>query len=156
MEPPWCAGFDEVEVRLYRSRMQSPSHDSIRRAFALGNALSAAGLVGLCAALPARYWAVDAPAIVLCALATASAIGLARKSSWWFRALRASALCELFAGLAALSALALSVSYLGGVHGELGNMTVAFWIAGSLLLLPYLVVYPALQLLWLHAQHRTG
>lgn len=136
--------------------MQSLGHDSIRWAFAFGNFLSAAGFVGVFAALPARYWAVDVPTLLLCVLSAASAVGLARKTRWWPRALRASAFCELVAGLAALAALALAVSYLGGVHGELGNMTVGFWIAGSLLLLPYLIVYPALQLVWLHAQTRTS
>jgi hypothetical protein len=131
--------------------MQRPSHDLIRWGFAFGNFASAAGIAGLLVALPMRYWAVDVPASLLCALTAASAVGLVRQSPWWPRALRASACCELAVGLAALTALALSVSYLGGVHGEVGKMAVGTWITGSLFLLPYLVVYPGLQLLWLHA-----
>jgi hypothetical protein len=148
--------IDRDEREQYRSAMQQPSHDLIRWGFAIGNLASAAGIAALLIALPMRYWAIDVPGSLLCALAAASALGLVRQSSWWSRALRVSALSALVFGLAALSALALGVSYLGGVHGELGRMTIGTWIAGSLFLLPYLVLYPALQLLWLHAQSRTA
>ena len=45
---------------------------------------------------------------------------------------------------------------MSGVHGELARTALGFWVGGSLLVLPYLVIYPLLQLLWLHAQRRRG
>jgi hypothetical protein len=130
---------------------------SIRRAFAVGNVLLAAVFIALLATLPARYAVVDIALVALSALALASAVGVwNRGNSWGLRVLRASALGMLLAGLAAISALALGVSYLSGVYGELARTALGFWIGGSLLLLPYLVIYPLLQLLWLHAQRRRG
>jgi hypothetical protein len=128
----------------------------IRRAFAIGNACLSAVFVALLLALPTRYWTVDVVLLLLSALTAASAVGVWRRNSWGFRVLRASALCALASGLAAISALALGISYLSGVHGELAQTALGFWIGGSLLLLPYLVIYPLLQLLWLHAQHRRN
>jgi hypothetical protein len=61
-------------------------------------------------------------------------------------------LCELAFGLAAVAALVLGVSYLGGVHGEVGHGGLIVSIALSALLIPYLVVYPSLQLLWIHRE----
>jgi hypothetical protein len=129
----------------------------IRRAFATGNVLLAAAMIALLAALPVRYAVADVALVGLSALALASALGIwNRNNSWGLRVLRASALSMLLAGLAAISALALGVSYLSGVYAELARTALGFWIGGSLLLLPYFVIYPLLQLLWLHAQRRRS
>jgi hypothetical protein len=125
-------------------------------AFAIGNGLLAVLVgVGVFAGLPVRYWAVDGTAGALAALLLLSAIGLVRSSPWRWRVLRASALCELTIGLSAIAALALGVSYLGGIHNDVGRNALVAWIAGSALLFPYLIVYPALQLLWVHARSRV-
>jgi hypothetical protein len=128
----------------------------IRRAFAIGNGILALVLVALLAALPTHYWLVDVVLVTLSGLGLASAVGVWNRTAWGLRVLRAAALGMLFAGLASISALALGVSYLSGVYGELARTALGFWIGGSLLLLPYLVIYPLLQLLWLHAQRRRG
>lgn len=130
----------------------------IRRAFAIGNALLAAVFIALLLSLPTRYWVMDTVLVVLSVLALAAAVGVWSRdnNAWGLRLLRGFALGSLFAGLAAVSALALGVSYLSGVHGELARTALGFWLGGSLLLLPYLVIYPLLQLLWLHAQRRRG
>ena len=86
----------------------------------------------------------------------AASLGLLRGSAWRWRVLRASALCELAIGLIAIAALALGVSYLGGIHNEVGRNAWVASIAGSVLLFPYLIVYPGLQLLWLSARAREG
>ncbi len=132
------------------------SDGPIRRAFAIGNGLLAVTLVALLGSLPTHYWPVDGVLVALSVLALASAVGMWNRSVWGLRALRVAALGMLFAGLTAISALALGVSYLSGVHGEMAHTALGFWIGGSLLLLPYLVIYPLLQLLWLHAQRRRG
>jgi hypothetical protein len=121
--------------------------------FAIVNALLAIALLGgVFGALPTRFWAVDIPSAGLAALLLVSAIGVSTQRSWGRAALRISALCALAIGLATLAALALSASYLGGIHGELGRNGLIACIVGACLLGPYLIIYPALQLLWLHAQ----
>jgi hypothetical protein len=125
----------------------------VYRVFALGNALLAALLVlGVFRALPVRYWAVDLPSVLLAGLLLLSSYGLLRRRAWCLRALRVCALCELVVGLSAVAALLLAVSYLGGVHGEVGRSALIVASAGSALLLPYLVVYPSLQLLWVQRE----
>jgi hypothetical protein len=122
--------------------------------FACGNALLAVALlVGVFGALPARYWAVDVPSVLMAGLLLLSTYGLLRRTAWGMRALQLSALCELGFGLAAVAALILGVSYLGGVHGDVGHSGLVISIVGSALLVPYLVIYPSLQLLWIH--HRA-
>jgi hypothetical protein len=136
--------------------MSRASREAIAWAFAVGNGLLAVLLcIGVFGALPVRYWAVDGSTCALAGLLALSSFGLLRSSPWRWRALRASALCELAIGLSAIAALALGVSYLGGVHNEVGRNALVAWIAGSALLFPYLIVYPALQLLWIHARVRV-
>jgi hypothetical protein len=131
--------------------------DGVRSVFAAGNALLAAALLGgVFGALPVRYWAVDLPSVLMAALLLISAYGLVRRSAWEMRALRVSASCELVLGLAAVAALVLGVSYLGGVHGDVGRSGMVIAIVGSALLFPYLVVYPSLQLVWIHRTNLTA
>jgi hypothetical protein len=126
------------------------SERAVVRTFVIGNCLLGAGLLaGVFAALPVRYWAVDVPASLLAALAFVSAFGLARGLGWGRRALGVCARCELALGLAAFAALALSVAYLGGVHGVAGKAGLNALFLGGLLIAPYLIAYPLLQLAWL-------
>ena len=133
--------------------MPRARREAISSAFAIGNGLLAVLLcIGTFAALPVRYWPVDGLVCVLAGLLSLSSIGLLRSSPWRWHVLRASALCELAIGLIAIAALALGVSYLGGIHNDVGRNARGAAIAGSALLVPYLIVYPVLQLLWLHAR----
>jgi hypothetical protein len=129
------------------------SQRAIVRTFVIGNCLLGLGaLGGVFGALPVRYWAVDTCTVLLAVLLFASAWGMARDLRWGLSALRVSALCELALGLAALAALALGISYLGGVHGAVGKSGLNALILGSLLIAPYLIAYPSLQLLWIHGR----
>lgn len=125
--------------------------------FIVGNTLLGLGApAGVFAGLPVRYWPVDASSVVLALLLLASAWGLLRRVSWSLQVLRASAWCELSLGLAALAGLLLSIAYLGGVHGTVGRNGLAVLLLGSLLIVPYLIAYPILQLLWVDARVRQG
>ena len=79
---------------------------------------------------------------------------MARATRWAGAALRACALVELCVGLLAVAGLGISAAYFGGVHGELGRSGLMTFILGMTLLLPYLIVYPSVQLLWLHRQQQ--
>ncbi|HEX4355552.1 MAG TPA: hypothetical protein VHZ95_21650 [Polyangiales bacterium] len=120
------------------------------RIFAIGNALLAIALLcGVFLALPVRFWGVDAPSVLMASLLALSSFGLLRQTAWRFRALRISALCELAVGLVAIASMVLAISYLGGIHGEVGRSGLVIALVGSALLIPYLIIYPSLQLVWL-------
>jgi hypothetical protein len=124
-------------------------------AFAIGNALLAVVvLAGVFGGLAMRWWVVDVPSVGLATLLLLSSFGLARATRWAATALRACAIVELVVGLIALAALGVSAAYLGSVHGELGRSGLMTFILGLALLLPYLIVYPSVQLLWLYRQQQ--
>jgi hypothetical protein len=125
--------------------------EPVRLTFACANALLAIALLfGVFGALPVRYWPVDAASSLLAIVLLISAYGVLRRSAWHLRALRVSAVCELSLGLTAIAALVLGVVYLGGVHGGVGRTALTVALAGSAFLVPYLVIYPVLQLIWIH------
>jgi hypothetical protein len=132
-----------------------PYRSSITWAFAIGNALLAVVmLAGVFGGLGTRWWVVDVPSVGVAGLLLLSSFGLARATRWAATALRACALVELCVGLLAIAALGVSAAYFGGVHGELGRSGLMTFILGMTLLLPYLIVYPSVQLLWLHRQQQ--
>src|SRR4051794_1140150 len=91
-------------------------------AFAVGNALLALGVLGgVFGGLGVRWWVVDVPSVAVAALLLLSSFGLARAQRWAFGALRACAVVELAVGLLAVAALAISATYFGSVHGEVGK-----------------------------------
>lgn len=133
------------------------SRSLVSRSFAIGNVLLAAFLVwGTFGGLSARDLWVDAPAVMLALLLCASALGLLRNAPWALALLRACASIELLIGMVAIAALALSVSYLFGTHSDLGRSGALSMTVVIALLLPYLVVYPVLQLLWVYGKQRQA
>ena len=106
-------------------------------------------LAGIWLGLPARWIVVDAigSAIALCALG--SAAGLLLHKVWAPALARAVAWIELLAGTLTISALAVSAAQLAGSYGPVGSGGALLMGAIALLVLPYLVVLPALQLAWL-------
>jgi hypothetical protein len=133
------------------------SERALIRTFVTGNTLLGLGApLGAFLGLPVRYLPVDLASGLLAALLLASAWGLARDRPWCTRVLRISALCELGLGLTGVAALALGVAYLGGIHGAVGRNALQIAIWGSLLIAPYLIVYPCLQLLWIERHANAG
>lgn len=134
-----------------------PSRSLVSRSFAIGNALLAAVVLwATFGGLTARDYWVDAPAVLLAAMLLVSSLGLLRGAPWALRMLRTCASIELLIGLCAIAGLALSVSYLLGTHSELGRsgaLTMTLLLA---LLLPYMVVYPVLQLIWVYGTQRQA
>jgi hypothetical protein len=132
------------------------SRSLVSRTFAVGNVLLA-GLVLWAAfsGLTARDLWVDGPAVVLALMLLSSSAGLLRNAPWALRMLRACASIELLIGFVAIAALALSASYLVGTHGDLGRSGALTMTLVLALMLPYLVLYPVLQLIWVYARQHA-
>ena len=113
--------------------------------------LAAALLVafGVFVALPARWWPVDAGAVVIALLLAAAGIALVTRQSWAARVVRVASLVVLGLGLLLIGLLAASVSYLSGVYGSAGRGGAIILVLLAALVLPYLVILPAAQLLWI-------
>jgi hypothetical protein len=118
--------------------------------FALGNLVPAVvfGLTGV--ALPVRYLFADVLLfLVIATVAGSSGVALFRADRA-LPALRVGALTLLGLGLLLIAAAGLSVAYLRGVQGDYGRGGVLIMSIVLLLALPYLVVYPVLELWLLH------
>jgi hypothetical protein len=118
--------------------------------FASLNAL--AGLIWLIAAfalIDLRYWALDAAAISLASLEWLSALALYLRLSWALRALRVAAWLTFAVGLVVVALVVLTMTFLRTVHGEDG--AAASLLSGLVvaLIVPYALVLPVAQLLWL-------
>jgi hypothetical protein len=129
-----------------------PGPDLLARLFGaldLGAALVVA--LGVFAGLPARWWVVDAPAGVAIALFAAAGVGLVVRAPWGERVARVASVVALVLGLLLVSTLAVTASYLSGIYGAVGRGGAVILALVAALALPYLVAFPAAQLLWLRA-----
>ena len=106
-------------------------------------------LAGIWLALPARYLLVDVLGTLLAFAAFAAAAGLWLHKRWGLGVARAVAWMELVLGTLTVSALAWSASLLAGSYGPVGDGGAVLMGTVGLLVLPYLVVLPALQLVFL-------
>jgi hypothetical protein len=117
--------------------------------FAVTNAFVAALLaVGIFVALPDRWFWVDAPAALVVVVLLASSFGLVSRRSWSLDLVRAAALLVLLVGLGFLGGLTLALAFLSGLIGEVGRAGVVVFALVSALVLPYLVIYPSVLLVW--------
>jgi hypothetical protein len=105
--------------------------------------------LGVFAGLPARWWLVDAPAVVVIVLLTAAGAGLLGRFPWGERVARVASMVTLALGLVLVSALVIAASYLSGIYGAVGRGGALILVLVAALALPYLIAFPASQLLWL-------
>jgi hypothetical protein len=125
---------------------------SRRAALAFGIAdLMTAGLVllGVFVALPARWWPVDAAAAALGVLELGAGVSLLVRPGRAEPLARVASVAALGLGLFVVSVLALTASWLSGVYGPVGEGGAIIFFLVAALALPYLVVLPAVQLVWL-------
>jgi hypothetical protein len=106
--------------------------------------------------LPTRYFPIDAAATVVILLLGAAGVGLVAKKSWAALVARAASVVTLALGLALVTTLAFTVSYLSGIYGPVGRGGALILGLAAALGIPYLVVLPAAQLVWLGPWRRTG
>jgi hypothetical protein len=117
--------------------------------FAVTNALIAALLaVGVSVGLPDRWFWVDAPAVLVVVLLLVSSVALVKERHWSFGVVRAAAALVLLVGLGFLGGLTLALAFLSGLIGEVGRAGVVVFALVSALVLPYLVIYPSVLLVW--------
>jgi|SRR5580692_1428217 hypothetical protein len=104
---------------------------------------------GVFVALPSRYWPIDLPAVLLVLGQLAAAVALFAQVPWARRVAAGVSLATLVLGLALVSALALTASWLSGVYGPVGRGGGIILTLVAILALPYLVALPAVQLFWM-------
>ena len=125
----------------------------MRVTFGVLNALCALVLsVGLFGVIQPRFWALDVPLSIIALLQLVSAVGLLAKLPWALRALSVAAWVSFVLGLVIVFLIVLTMLFLRGIHGDYGVAALA--VSGLIvaLLVPYVVVLPALELLWLKRQ----
>jgi hypothetical protein len=105
--------------------------------------------LGVFVGLPARWWVVDVPAAVIILLLGAAGVGLVMRKPWGERVARVASMVTLGLGLLLVAIVSLTASYLRGIYGPVGMGGSVILVLVAALALPYLVVLPASQLLWL-------
>lgn len=117
---------------------------------AITQALLGAGmLLGIWVALPARFLLVDAVGTLAGVCLVGSSLSLATRRPWGLPVARAVAGMSLSLGCVLVTALAWSASHLAGLYGPVGSGGALLMSIVALLVLPYLIGVPALQLAWL-------
>ncbi len=125
----------------------------MRVAFGVLNALSALVLlVGVYGVVEPRFWALDLPLSCIALVDLVSAVGLLAKLPWALRALTVAAWVSFVFGLLVVSLILLTLVFLRGIHGDYGVAALAVSLLIVALLVPYTLVLPALELLWLKRQ----
>ena len=117
-----------------------------------------AGIVafGVFRGLPTRWWVVDGGATVVFALMALSSVALLVNHRQAVAITRVAAAVVFVLGLALFATLALTASWLYGVYGPVGKGGAALFILVAFLVLPYLVVFPAVLLAWVGPRQRKG
>ena len=104
---------------------------------------------GVWLGLPARWVWVDVPATTLACCAFVAGVALLKRTRWALPFSRAVLWAQLVIGTLTASLLATAAAQLAGSYGPVGAGGALLLITIALLVLPYLVVFPALQLQWL-------
>jgi hypothetical protein len=99
--------------------------------------------------LPARWGPIDAAALVVIVLMATSGLALLTKRRFAERLARIGAYVVLVIGMTIFAALALTASWLSGVYGPIGRGGALIFGLVAAMVLPYTIVLPAAELLWL-------
>lgn len=125
--------------------------------FGVADLLTAALVtLGVFVGLPARWVVVDVTAGALVALKVASGVLLMVRARRAHTMAIAAAVVALALGLALVTTLALTASWLSGVYGPVGRGGALLLALVAALALPYLVVLPAAQLFWFLPAPKAG
>jgi hypothetical protein len=103
-------------------------------------------LIGIWVALPARYAVVDALGTGVAGLYAVAAVALLSGVRWALSLARVASYVALGLGAVAVTLLAMSAAHLAGLYGPVGSGGALLLGTVALLILPYLVALPAVQL----------
>jgi hypothetical protein len=118
--------------------------------FGIADLITAAVIaLGVFVGLPSRWALVDVPSLALIAAHIGAAVGLLTAKPWAAAAARIASALSLGLGLAVVTTLALTASWLSGVYGPVGMGGAVVLALVAALALPYLVVLPVVRLVWL-------
>ena len=106
--------------------------------------------------LPARWGPVDAAGLVVVVLMASSGLALLTKRRFAERLARIASVVVLAIGMTLFAALVLTASWLAGVYGPVGRGGALIFGLVAGMVLPYAIVLPAAELLWLGAPARGG
>ena len=109
-------------------------------------------LLGVFVVVKPRFWALDVPLAAIALLELVSAVALLAKLRWALRALALAAWVSLLLGLLVVSLIVLTMVFLRSIHGDAGVAGTAVSALIIALLVPYTLVLPTLELLWLKRQ----
>lgn len=121
-----------------------------RIGFGIANVAVAVFVVaGVFRFLPTRWWVVDTGAAIVGLLLGASGVALLAKASVAEKLTRIASGLVLVIGLALVTALVSTAGWIAGVYGQVGaSGAIIFGLVGALVL-PYVVVLPAVELAWI-------
>ena len=110
-------------------------------------------MIGIWVALPARYAVVDVLGTGVALLYAAAAAGLLSGARWGHSLARGASYIALGLGALTVTLLAMSAAQLSGLYGPVGSGGALLLGTVALLVLPYLVALPAVQLALLRRGH---
>jgi hypothetical protein len=135
----------------------SPLDRRARIGFGIANvAVAVFVAAGVFRLLPTRWWVVDAGAVVVALLLGASGVALLARHPLAERLTRIAAAIVLALGIALFSAIALTASWISGVYSQVGTSGAIIFGLVAALVLPYVVVLPAVELAWIGPRPRRA
>jgi hypothetical protein len=112
-------------------------------------AIGAFVALGVFRLLPTRWWPVDFASAAIALLLGASGVALLRNAAIAERLTRIASAVVLALGLVLFAATAITASWISGVYQQVGSTGAIIFGLVAALLLPYLVVFPAVELAWI-------
>ena len=106
-------------------------------------------VVGVFRFLPARWWLVDTGAVIVGLLLGASGLALLAKAPIAEALTRIASGLVLVIGLSLFTAIVTTAGWIGGVYGQVGTSGAIIFGLVAALVLPYVVVLPAVELAWI-------
>lgn len=135
--------------------MTDARHRRVRIGFGIANLFTSVLVyAGVFQGLPARWLPVDGAAVVVIALLASSGIALLADRRGADTLARIASIVVLAAGMLVFAALVLTASWLAGVYGPVGRGGALIFVLVAAMVLPYAIVIPAAELLWLGPPQR--
>lgn len=127
----------------------------VRIGFGIANLFTAALFyAGVFRGLPTRWLPVDAAAVLVIGLSASSGIALLADRRGAAALARIASVVLLAVGMLVFAALVLTASWLAGVYGPVGRGGALIFVLVAAMVLPYAIVIPAAELLWLGPPQR--